>query len=224
LRHKLMSAHLAPELVKSHGIKSLPVRKGDTVRIMRGDHEGFEGKISTVDLKHYRIFLEGLTREKVDGTVIFVSVHPSKVLIKNLNLGDKWRKRTIERKQQLPEKEEIAVEKPTKEAVKPPKAEVKAAKVKAPVEVKEKKPVAKKPRVVKKVVKKAEVTAAKEKPAKITKPAPEAPQKKKKAPAAEKAKAKKPAKKPSKVPVKKATAAKASTKSKPKTKKETGGA
>src|SRR5512139_1463709 len=90
MRHKIMSAHLAPDLVKSHGVKTLPVRKGDTVRVMRGDHEGFEGKISTVDLKNYRIFLEGLTREKVDGTVIFVSVHPSKVLIKNLNLDDKW--------------------------------------------------------------------------------------------------------------------------------------
>src|SRR5512139_3855798 len=60
MRHKIMSAHLAPDLVKSHGIKSIPVRKGDTVRVMRGDHEGFEGKISRVDLANYRIFVEGL--------------------------------------------------------------------------------------------------------------------------------------------------------------------
>lgn len=122
LRHKLMSAHLAPDLVKSQGVKSLPVRKGDTVRIVRGDHEGFEGKISTVDLKNYRIFLEGLTREKVDGTVIFVAVHPSKVLVKNLNLNDRWRKSTIQRKKPLPGREE-AEEKPTREITKP--AEVK---------------------------------------------------------------------------------------------------
>jgi large subunit ribosomal protein L24 len=229
VRHKLMSAHLAPELIKSHGIKALPVRKGDTVRIMRGDHEGFEGKISTVDLKHYRIFLEGLTREKVDGTIIFVSVHPSKVLIKNLNLSDKWRKRIVERKKQLPKKEEIAAEKPVKEVVKPSKAKVKSVKAKAPVEVKEEKPVEKKPRVVKKTVKKAEVTAVKEKPAAVTKPAPKAPSKKKKAPkeqapTAEKTEAKKPAKKPSRAPVKKATAKKVTAKGKPKTKKETGGA
>src|SRR4030067_2739738 len=118
-RHKLMSAHHAPELMKSHGARTLPVRKGDTVRIMRGDHEGFEGKVSTVDLKNYRIFLEGLTREKVDGTVIFVSVHPSKVLIKNLSLDDKWRKRTIERKKPLKEKEEAPVKKPVAKAAKP---------------------------------------------------------------------------------------------------------
>jgi large subunit ribosomal protein L24 len=126
IRHKLMSAHLAPDLIKTHGIKSLPVRKGDTVRIMRGDREGFEGKISRVDLANYRVFIEGLTREKVDGTVIFVAVHPSKVLIKTLNLDDKWRKRTLQRKQPLEKREEApTTAKPAKEAAKPAKEEAK---------------------------------------------------------------------------------------------------
>ena len=101
LRHKLMAAPLSPELISSKGVKALPVRKGDTVRVVRGDHIGFEGKVSRVDLKRYRIFLEGLTREKVDGTNIFVSVHPSKVMIKNLKLDDKWRKAIVERKKEL---------------------------------------------------------------------------------------------------------------------------
>jgi large subunit ribosomal protein L24 len=115
-----MSAPLSPELISSKGAKTLPVRKGDTVRVMRGDHAGFEGKINRVDLKRYRIFLEGLTREKVDGTNIFVSVHPSKVMIKNLKLDDRWRKAIVERKEELelPKKEKIVevVEKPKKKA------------------------------------------------------------------------------------------------------------
>ncbi len=197
MRHKLMSAHLAPDLVKSQGVKSLPVRKGDTVRIVRGDHEGFEGKISNVDLKNYRIFLEGLTREKVDGTVIFVSVHPSKVLVKNLNLDDRWRKSTIQRKKPLPGREE-AKEKPAKEIAKP--AEVKPkkptkAKEEAPVkptakkakpaetkavipptveaekkpEVIEEKQVEKKPRAAKKAIEKPEPAEAEKKPRAATK-------------------------------------------------------
>src|SRR4030067_470627 len=141
LRHKLMSAHLAPELVKSHGARTLPVRKGDTVRIMRGDHEGFEGKVSTVDLKNYRLFLEGLTREKVDGTVIFAPVHPSKVLIKNLNLNDKWRKRTIEKTKEIQKKEEQVVKKPVVKAAKPQAKEEKPAKEKAKPAEAETKPV-----------------------------------------------------------------------------------
>lgn len=156
IRHKFMSAHLAPDLVKSQGVKSLPVRKGDTVRVVRGDHEGFEGKISTVDRKNYRIFLEGLTREKVDGTVIFVSVHPSKVLVKNLNLDDKWRKATLARKKPLPGKEE-AEEKPSaKEAAKPVEAKVKPSEVKPKEPAKAKEAVkAKEETPVKPVVRKA---------------------------------------------------------------------
>jgi large subunit ribosomal protein L24 len=99
IRHKLFAAHLSPELRGTHLIRSFPLRSGDTVRIMRGDHKGFEGKVSRIEMKSYRVYLEGLTREKVDGTTIFVAVHPSKVMITHLNLDDKWRKNILERKQ-----------------------------------------------------------------------------------------------------------------------------
>ena len=98
IRHKLMSAPLSHELTASKGAKTLPVRKGDTILIKRGDNKGFEGKVSRVDLKAFRIYIEGLTREKVDGTNIFIPIHPSKVEIRNLNLDDKWRKKILERK------------------------------------------------------------------------------------------------------------------------------
>jgi large subunit ribosomal protein L24 len=107
IRHKLMAAPLSNELAVSRGAKTLPVRKGDTVRIMRGDNKGFEGKVSRIDLKNYRVYIEGLTREKVDGTNIFVSVHPSKVMLRNLSLDDNWRKEILARKEK--------VEKPKKE-------------------------------------------------------------------------------------------------------------
>jgi large subunit ribosomal protein L24 len=126
IRHKLMSAHLSRELASSKGARTLPVRRGDTILIKRGDNKGFEGKVSRVDLKAYRIYVEGLTREKVDGTNIFLPVHPSKVEIRNLNLDDKWRKNILERKQ--------AVEKPTKKVEKAKKAKKAPAKTKAEAE------------------------------------------------------------------------------------------
>jgi large subunit ribosomal protein L24 len=101
IRHKLMAAPLSPELLAQRGVKTLPVRKGDTIRIVRGDHKGFEGKVSRVDLKHFRVYLEGLTREKVDGTTVFVALHPSKVMIRSLNLDDKRRKAVLERKKPI---------------------------------------------------------------------------------------------------------------------------
>jgi ribosomal protein L24 len=78
---------------------------------MRGDHRGVEGKITRVDLAKYRIYVEGLTREKVDGTPVFLPVHPSKVVITNLNLDDKWRKKILETKKERRKTPEKAVEK-----------------------------------------------------------------------------------------------------------------
>jgi len=118
-RHKMMAAPLSSELAAQKGAKTLPVRKGDTVRILRGDNKGFEGKVSRVDLKAYRIYMEGLTREKVDGTNIFLGVHPSKVQIRTLNLDDKYRKETILGRKTAPAK---------KAAKAKPAAKAKAAK------------------------------------------------------------------------------------------------
>jgi len=133
IRYKLFAAPLSPELRKSHGVKTIPVRSGDTVRIMRGDHKGFEGKIASVDRKKYRIYVEGLTREKVDGTTTFVPIHPSKVMITRLNLDDKWRKKILERKKEARKKLEEAAEKKV-----PEKVEVKEEVIEEKVAVEEK--------------------------------------------------------------------------------------
>jgi large subunit ribosomal protein L24 len=115
IRYKHFAAPLAPELRRSYGTRSLPVRSGDTVRVMRGDHKGFEGKVARVDRKKFRIYVEGLTREKVDGSTVFVPIHPSKVMITKLNLDDKWRKKILERRKKAREVAEKVVEKPPEE-------------------------------------------------------------------------------------------------------------
>jgi large subunit ribosomal protein L24 len=114
IRQKLLAAPLSPELKATHKVRSLPVRSGDTVRITRGDHKGFEGKVTRVDRNAYRIYVEGLTREKVDGTTIFVPIHPSKVMITKINLDDKWRKKILKRKKGVLEKVKVAEKPPEK--------------------------------------------------------------------------------------------------------------
>ncbi len=116
-RYKRFSASLSDKLKESHNTNSLPVRTGDTVLIMRGDRKGSEGKVTQVDRKNYRIFVEGVEREKVDGTKVLIPIHPSKVRITRLNLDDKWRKKILERK--AAEKAEILKEEePPKEKAK----------------------------------------------------------------------------------------------------------
>jgi large subunit ribosomal protein L24 len=175
-RHKLFAAPLSSTLKVTHGVRTFPVRSGDTVRVMRGDHEGFEGKITRIDLMKYRVYVEGLTREKVDGTTIFVSVHPSKVMITNLNLDDKWRKEILERKKKAhkeAEAEEKLIKKLPKETAKVKEA---AVKEKAPAEEKppEKKPKREKKKTAKKTPakkeKQTEETPKEEKEPKTKKP------------------------------------------------------
>ena len=146
IRNKLFSAPLSPSLRKSHGVRSLPVRSGDTVRIMRGDSKGFEGKVTRVDRRKYRIYVEGLTREKVDGTTIFVPIHPSKVMITKLNLDDKWRKKILERRKKTERKKpEIVEEKPPTEEIEEIKEVVPKKEKKKPKRRKKKRKVAEKP-------------------------------------------------------------------------------
>ena len=92
---RLLSASLSTELKTSYGRNSYPVRKGDTVKILRGDYAGIEGKITEIDTKRRRLFVEGVSREKVAGTSTNVSVHSSKVMITKLNLDDKWRAESV---------------------------------------------------------------------------------------------------------------------------------
>jgi len=97
-RYKYFSSHLSPDLKKSHNVRSIPVRKGDTVQIIRGALGGFEGKITRINRKRFQVFVEGVNREKVDGTTTLVPIHPSKIMITRLYMADKWRKRILDRK------------------------------------------------------------------------------------------------------------------------------
>jgi len=102
---KLLAASLSEELQMAQGRKSYPVRKGDTVKILRGDYAGVEGKVNDVDTRGQRLFVEGVTREMTSGTSTNVSVHTSKVMITKLNLDDKWRSESIKLTQAKPPKE-----------------------------------------------------------------------------------------------------------------------
>ena len=142
IRSKLFSAPLSPTLSETHKASSIPVRTGDTVRIMRGDKKGVEGKITKVDRKKYRLFVEGITREKVDGTAIPVPIHPSKVMITSLNLDDKWRRESL--KVEAPKEPEKQPEAPVKERKKRRPRKAAPGKEKAPRKRRTKKPEEKK--------------------------------------------------------------------------------
>jgi len=96
-RRKLLTAPLSKELRKQYGIKRLPVRRDDVVIIMRGDFKGVRGRVVRVDIKRARIFVEGATRKNSRGETVYYPIHPSKVMIVELNLSDERRRKVIER-------------------------------------------------------------------------------------------------------------------------------
>ena len=94
----MLSSNLSSELRERYKVRSLTVRTGDEVTITRGEHQGRDGKVASVKYKKLKISVEGVTREKSDGTNIPILIHPSKVMITRLNLDDSWRKEILDRK------------------------------------------------------------------------------------------------------------------------------
>lgn len=94
-RHKQMAAHLSEDLLLKYNIRSIPVRKGDTVKIMRGALKGHVDKIAKVNLKKGLVTVENATIAKADGTQLPKWVHPSNLIITKIDLSDPWRKKKL---------------------------------------------------------------------------------------------------------------------------------
>ena len=99
IKREFLAANLAKPLKEKYGTKNLTVRKGDKVKILRGQYKGKIGKIENVDLKKERIFVQGADRAKRDGSKAFYPIHPSNVQLQELNLDDKKRKASLTRKE-----------------------------------------------------------------------------------------------------------------------------
>ncbi|MEM5801601.1 MAG: 50S ribosomal protein L24 [Candidatus Aenigmatarchaeota archaeon] len=84
VKRKFLSVHLSKELRKKYGKRALPVRKGDEVVVLRGKYKKMSGKVSKVDVKNCKVYIEGITRKKVAGTEILVKFEPSNLMITNL--------------------------------------------------------------------------------------------------------------------------------------------
>ncbi len=90
-RNKLMSAMLSKDLKEKYNKNSLPVRVGDTVKIMRGTFKDIEGEVSKVDYSSYKICVEGAVNRKQDGSESLYPIHPSNVMIVKIDDSDERR-------------------------------------------------------------------------------------------------------------------------------------
>jgi large subunit ribosomal protein L24 len=91
VRDAMIGSTLADTLRQQYRIRSVRVTKGDTVKVMRGEYSGIEGKVEKVNTKRGTLAIEGIQREKVRGGNVKVQIHASNVMIVGLNLDDKYR-------------------------------------------------------------------------------------------------------------------------------------
>lgn len=94
-RDKFLGANLSVNLREQHNMRSMRVIKGDTVRILRGEYAGIEGKVEKVNTVRSTLSIEGVQREKIRGGNVKVQVHASNVQIISLNTDDDYRLKGI---------------------------------------------------------------------------------------------------------------------------------
>ncbi len=97
LKYKMLATHLSKELKKKYKKRSFPVKKGDTVKIIRGTFKGKKGKVSVISTKKIIVYIEGIQKTRKDGTKVNVPFHPSNLIILELNLEDKKRNKKLNR-------------------------------------------------------------------------------------------------------------------------------
>ena len=105
IRRKIMSSALSKELRTKYNVcyseshylaiiqlkllsqtRSIPIRKDDEVRIVRGKYTGREGKVTQVYRKKWVIHIDRVHRDKSNGSTTPIGIHPSKVVVTSIKL------------------------------------------------------------------------------------------------------------------------------------------
>ena len=96
LKRSFLSAHLSKDLRTKQKKRSVMLRSGDKVTVLRGQFRKKSGKVERVDTKHSKVYITGIESIKKDGSKAAYPLHPSNLLITEFETGD--RKRFPEKK------------------------------------------------------------------------------------------------------------------------------
>ncbi|MGC8546647.1 MAG: 50S ribosomal protein L24 [Thermoplasmata archaeon] len=98
-----LNLHLSNDLIEKYGIRKFGVRKGDIVRIVKGDSDkdeklnivGKEAKVVKVLRKERKIVVENVNVAKADGKMKPRKLDPSSLIIVKIELEDVKRKEKL---------------------------------------------------------------------------------------------------------------------------------
>ena len=97
VQQNLMHSPLSKTLRTKYGRRSAQLRKGDTVRVMRGQFRRQEGKVERVDLKRGKVYVAGVELQKQDASMVPYPVHSSNLKIELVDTTDAKRKLVLAR-------------------------------------------------------------------------------------------------------------------------------
>lgn len=97
IRRKFLSTHLSKELRLKYKRRSFPIRKDDQVLVLRGQFKKTKGKVSNINLKKIKVYVDSVQVLKKDGSRVLYPLHPSNLIITSLNLDDNERVKALTR-------------------------------------------------------------------------------------------------------------------------------
>ena len=104
VRSKRVGTNISKQLRQKYTHRSIRIVTGDTVKVVRGEYKGIEGKVTKIIIDKNSIAVEGIKKEKLKGGKFDVLIHSSNVIITSLNTDDKWRVRILENKPKAADK------------------------------------------------------------------------------------------------------------------------
>tara|TARA_Y100000310_G_scaffold244040_1_gene248712 strand:- start:199 stop:591 length:393 start_codon:yes stop_codon:yes gene_type:complete len=97
LKQRFLNVHLSKELREKYGTRKVRIKKGDKVKVMRGQYNKRTGNVSRVSVVFNKVYVEGIEITKKDGSKAFYPMNASNLMITDLNLDDKKRRLKVER-------------------------------------------------------------------------------------------------------------------------------
>lgn len=88
---RMMSVCLSKDLRKRHKMRNINIRKGDKVRVLRGQYKGKTGRVDRVSIKNRRVYITGIELIRKEGTKSLIPLVPSNLQITELDRSDKRR-------------------------------------------------------------------------------------------------------------------------------------
>lgn len=88
VKQKLLSSNVSQDLREELGTRNIRLRAGDQIKVMRGDRTGETGIINEIDYDSQRVFVDGITVERQNGTESQAPLRPSNIQVVAMNVDD----------------------------------------------------------------------------------------------------------------------------------------